>query len=259
MPFQQMNSLRIYQFELFRRPGLIHGIVSRHGGVSPAPWKSLNIGGNVGDDAQRVETNTLRIFDAFGIDPASKYDVWQSHSADYAIAEEPRGNALPKFADIILTSKPKIAIMMRFADCVPILLYDPAARVIGTVHAGCKGMILRAPQRAVQVMEETFGSNPEDLIVGIGPAICADCYPVGEEVRQSVVDTFAGNADKYMRYNKEIPHLDLWTMAEDQLVEVGVREIENAEICTAMNLEDWFSHRAEGGRTGRFASLIALE
>jgi YfiH family protein len=259
MPFWQIDSLKIYQFGIFNGYQLTHGIVTRRGGISPDPWKSLNVGASVGDDLVRVNENRDRIFRTLGRDPASRYDVWQVHSNNVQIVETPRGHAPPIQADIIVTNRPQVTLLMRFADCVPIFLYDPQIKAIALIHAGRLGLARRAPQVAVRALTEKYGSKPQDILAGVGPSICPDCYSVGEDVLHDFEATLGKDeADRYFHQEEDHYHLNLWKCAEDQLESMGVKQIENSGICTAMNLSDWYSHRAEKGRTGRFAAMLGL-
>jgi len=259
MPIQQVESFRFFQFETLSDPLLDHAIFSRHGGASPKPWHSLNVGSTVGDDSNRVRENRRRLFEVMGRDPDSLYDVWQVHSARYVIAREPRKKKPYQQADAILTDIPGITLLMRFADCVPIMLYDPVHRAIGLVHAGWLGTIRRVVQSAVRGMIDNYDCNPTEIRAGLGPSIGPDHYEVGEDVAARVRKTFARKAARYLRSNQDSVYFDLWTANHDQLRELGIRHIEKTGICTACHIEDWYSHRAENGRTGRFGALIGLK
>src|SRR5512140_3241218 len=125
MSFAHNNGVRYYTFDVF--PRTVHqAVFTRQGGVSPAPWASLNVGGTVGDDRQRVQENRIRSFAALGRRIESLFDVWPVHSADAVFADAPRPPEVDHTrADIILTDRPAVTLYMRFADCVPILLHDP--------------------------------------------------------------------------------------------------------------------------------------
>jgi YfiH family protein len=259
MPFQHINGLRYFHFDIFDGQAISHAIFTRHGGVSPMPWRSLNVGGTVGDDPVRVQENRRQVFMTLGRDVGSLHDVWQVHSANVVHAERPRGNAPPKKADIIMTSNPEITLFMRFADCVPIYLYDPQVPAICIAHAGWLGTVRRAAEVAVMAMKHTFGTSPENLLAGIGPSIGPDHYEVGEEVLTQFSSSFGTHASDHIVVEHRRSYLNLWS-ANRHLLEVqGVTEIETAGICTACENEDWFSHRAEHGETGRFAALLNLE
>lgn len=258
MPLHQVESFRFFQFETLTVPSLVHAIFSRHGGVSPKPWHSLNVGATVGDDHSRVRENRGRIFSLMKRDPDSLYDVWQVHSGRYVIANEPRKDRPFHQADAIITAAQEVTLLMRFADCVPIMLYDPGHHVIGLAHAGWLGTVRRIAQSAVQGMIENFNSDPTEIRAGLGPSIGPDHYEIGDDVVSKVRETFDDEAVRYLRSNHTSTYFDLWVANHDQLKQMGIRHIEIAGICTACHLEDWYSHRAESGHTGRFGALIGL-
>lgn len=259
MPQVSSNGLQIFQFEIFQAKPLKHGFFTRKGGVSPSPWKSLNVGGTVGDDPERVMENRRRIFDALDLDLESAYDVWQVHSADMVIAEGPRAGREYQRADIILTAVPEVTLFMRFADCVPIMLYDPIQHAIGLAHAGWLGTVRQTARVAVEGMRSHFGSDPADLLAGLGPAIGPDHYEVGSDVAEALEESFGQAADAHLHQRDRRTYLDLYSANRYLLQAAGVGRIEQAPICTACSVTDWFSHRAEGGRTGRFGALLSLD
>jgi len=259
MGFIEKDSLRYYQFESFKDLPVFHAILTRRGGVSQPPYDSLNTGGTVGDDPHAVLANHVHIFDTLGYDFDSRFDAWQVHGDRILCAKEPRGNDVPHpKADGILTDKRGVTLLMRFADCVPILLVDPIAPAVGIVHAGWKGTYQQIAQRAVEKMCACFGSKPENIYAGIGPSICQRCYQVGSEVVDLFSTHFGEDAQRYFFQQEERYFLDLWLTNRDILHQTGVRQIETSGICTACHVEDWFSHRAEAGRTGRFAVLMSI-
>lgn len=264
MPFAENNSIRYYRFTSFVEANVTHAIFTRHGGVSPKPWDSLNVGGTVGDHPSRVNENYKRALQVFGRTPESIFDVYQVHGAKAVCAEVPRQKYTPhQKADIILTNKKGITLFMRFADCVPVLLFDPKHLVIGIVHAGWKGTVKQAVSVAISVMKKQYSSNPVEILAGIGPSICKRHYEVGSDVIQFVEYVFGNNASKILskidgKLNNPKALLDLWTANRLILERTGVRSIEISNICTACHLEDWYSHRREQGKTGRFGVLISL-
>lgn len=261
MHIHESGELRYYTFESFDHYGLVHGLFTRHGGVSPAPWASLNLGGTLGDTRQNVVENRRRIFSAVGCPVESIFDSWQIHGREVICAEQPRPLDAPhQKADAILTRSPEITLFMRFADCVPILLYDPDHRVIGLVHAGWRGTVDRAAAAAVERMSARYGSRPADIIAGIGPSICVEHYEIGKspEVVETVREGFGNNADAVLHQIDGSVHFDLWKANQVVLEDAGVRQVEQSGICTFSNNQDWYSHRAEKGKTGRYGALIAL-
>ena len=264
MPFRQSDTIRYFTFESLSEGGLVHAAVTRQGGVSPEPWASLNVGGTVGDEAQRVLENRKRAFRSLSCSFESLYDVWQVHGKDVVCAQAPRPPETPHLrADAILTDRSGVTLFMRFADCVPIFLYDPARKVVGLVHAGWQGTVQRLAADAVRVMQDAYGSQPQDIRAGIGPSIGPHHYPVGPEVVLRVQDAFGQDAAGLLcasnggKENFGV-QFDLWGANRLILESAGVRQVEVPEICTACHIEDWYSHRGEQGRTGRFGALIAL-
>jgi YfiH family protein len=258
MSFQSSGGLRYFQFESFDK-SLSQAVFTRQGGISPEPWASLNLGGTVGDDPQRVSENRRRLLAALGRDPGTVYDVWQVHGVEVALAQAPRSPGSPHLqADIILTDQPGLILMMRFADCVPIFLHDPIHRAIGIVHAGWLGTVRGAASAAVQAMQAQFGTDPANLVAGIGPSIGPDHYEVGNDVTMQVRQAFGTDAPGLISMQNGRTHLNLWAANRLLLERAGVRNVEIAGLCTVCHNDDWFSHRAEHGRTGRFGAVIAL-
>jgi YfiH family protein len=257
MPFIQHNTLRYLQFDSLHTR---HAIFTRQGGVSPEPWGSLNVGGTVGDDLARVKENRLISFRALGCKPESIFDVWQVHSADVVCARAPRpSDESLRQADIILTNRPEVTLFMRFADCVPILVYDPRKAVIGVAHAGWMGTLRDVATRTIHAMHQNYDSNPADVIACIGPSIGPDHYEVGADVILQVMQKFGDESEQVLLSNNGKIHFDLWKTNKILLERAGVGRIEVAGICTACHTDDWYSHRAEKGRTGRFGALISLQ
>lgn len=259
MPFHQPDSIRYFTFESLDEAGVTHAVFTRRGGVSPEPWASLNVGGLRGDDPARVLENRVLSFRALGKSPETVYDVWQVHSAEVISTRTPRPASVPHLkADAILTDRLNVTLFMRFGDCVPILLFDPVHRVAGLAHAGWLGTVRGTITASVARMQAEYGSRPIDILAAIGPAIAAHHYAVGPEVVQQVQQVFGQDAEALFLRSDESVHFDLWSANRLLLEKAGVKRIEIAGICTACHLDDWYSHRGEGGKTGRFGALIAV-
>jgi YfiH family protein len=259
MPFSHSGSVRYYQFNSFDHPDVRHAVFTRRGGYSPKPWDSLNMGAMLGDDVERVIKNRKLAFQVIGRDPNSIHDLWQIHGAEIICVDSPRTNGKPHIkADGLLTDNPEVTLFLRFADCVPILLYDPIKKVVGLVHAGWQGTVNKIAKEAISSMVNQYGSQPADILAGIGPSISCKNYPIGAEVVDQVHTAFGDESDKVLFIKGTRTHFDLWEANRILLSRAGLHEIEIANICTADNLNDWFSHRGEEGRTGRFGALIGL-
>jgi polyphenol oxidase len=258
MPFKNSADIRYFQFDLFDR-GLTQAVFTRQGGVSAPPWTGLNLGGTVGDDPECVRRNRQLALEAIGRDPTTVFDVWQVHGTEVVIAVTPRMPAVPhQHADAILTDKPSITLLMRFADCVPVLLHDPGRGVAGIAHAGWMGTVLGTVRMAVDAMKMHFGCRPADIRAGIGPSIGPDHYEIGADVAAQVRSAFGSDASRLLELRDGATYFDLWSANRLHLERAGVEQIEVAGLCTACHTDDWFSHRAEKGRTGRFGAAIAL-
>jgi len=259
MTMKKSGGLSYFEFESFSRFPVHQGIFSRNGGVSPEPWRSLNLGGLSGDTRENIIENRRRIFSCFNLPVESIFDVWQVHGNRAICTESPRPlDQEHEKADVIFTNKPGITLFMRFADCVPLFFYDPQKHCIGVAHAGRIGTLNRIAADCVKTMQMNFGSNPEDIYVGIGPSIGPDHYEVKEDVIQHAEICF-NDLDNILEVDiNGKTTLNLWEANRRILIESGVKNIELAGICTACHTRDWFSHRAENGNTGRFGALLAL-
>jgi len=219
----------------------------------------LNVGRTVGDDPAAVAHNKRLMAQALDLPPESACTVWQVHSADtVVITEPPEPQEWLARADGLVTNCPGVALEMRFADCTPILLYDPVRRVIGLAHAGWRGTVAGAGPSAVRAMVEAFGCRPADILAGIGPSIGPGRYQVGNEVVDAVHRSFGSTDGLVHRAGDGSAYLDLWAANRQALLAIGVVQVEVAGICTADRTDEFYSYRAEKGRTGRFGAVLAL-
>ncbi len=255
----QKGTIKYYQFEIFPDDQIVQAVFTRQGGVSPVPWDSLNQGGTTGDSRERVIENRRLAFTSLGLSVESIFDVWQVHGSRIVSSEIPRNLEQPhEKADGIITKTKGITLFMRFADCVPILLYEPDKKVIAIVHAGWQGTVNRIAGSAVEKMVQVHGCKKGKILAGIGPSIGPDHYVVRDDVISRVKEAFPLLETSLLETRNEITTLNLWQANKVCLEEAGVEQIEIAGLCTACNLDDWFSHRAEGTKTGRFGVLFAL-
>ena len=264
MGFQSLGGIRFFSFEIFNGYNVHNAVLTRAGGVSRPPYASLNLGGTVGDQPAHVNQNKQIAFNAFGLTTECIYEVWQVHGDEVVCTDRPRQPGEPHLkADVILTNAPGVSLLMRFADCVPIFLFDPVRRVAGLAHAGWKGTVLKTAQRAVEGMSLHYGSRPGDILAAIGPSIAAHHYQIGEDVGTQVRNVFQDLSSELLSWvnggSRPGYVLDLWAANRLILEQAGVKDIEIAGLCTACNLNDWYSYRAEDSRTGRFGALIALQ
>lgn len=244
-------------------PGLRHAITTRHGGVSAAPFDSLNLGLHVGDDDAQVLANRGRVAQALGYEERDAVWAQQVHGANASVVTpRERGRGASFYADAICDSDALICASsgvpcwILVADCAPILLVHPARQVLAVVHAGWRGALSRITSRTLARMGEEFGVEAAEVRGGIGPCLCVECLEVGEEV--ALEPECAGASTCIVRAGFEKPHLDLRRVLLDDLKAAGVRE-ENVEVsgeCPRCLSHKYFSHRGENGKSGRFG-LVA--
>jgi YfiH family protein len=245
-------------------------VTTRHGGVSAGGYATLNLSFAVGDEAANVRENRRRAAAALGADPADFVFAAQVHgsraevvsAADRGRGTLTAGDAVGP-ADALVTATPGTVLAILVADCVPIVLYDPSAHVLGCVHAGWRGTVARTAQAALTAMC-SLGARPEDVVAGIGPSVAAGSYQVGEEVAGAARDAFGQQAQALLR---PAPAggpgqwlFDLPAANRHVLRTAGVPDgqIHVAATPTGPGPGLFFSHRAERP-CGRFALAARLE
>lgn len=256
---QPAASAPFYQApRLGEKEQLLQAIFTRQGGVSRAPYRSLNLGQSVGDDPAAVEANLHRVYDLLGISRQAVTYCHLTHSATvFPVSGRERGR-MAGYGDGLVTDQPGLILTMNFGDCVPLLFHDPVRKVVGLAHAGWRGTVQNVAGAMVRTMVSHFHCRPRDIIALIGPSIGPCCYEVGPDVRQAAAAAFSDSETLFSNRNGERAHFDLWAANHRQLVEAGAGTVMNAGLCTACRTDEFFSHRAEKGRTGRFGVFVGL-
>jgi YfiH family protein len=256
---QDADGLVTYRFESLPDQGgrVGHAVFTRLGGVSQPPFATLNVGATVGDDESAVAENHARIYNHLGLGADCVVTARQVHSNRVGVVTAADAGRVFAATDGLITDTPGLALLLRFADCQPILLYDPVHHALGLVHAGWRGIAQGIALRAVEAMQQTFGTKPGALIAALGPAIGPCCYSVGHEVA-SAMGYALPDWTQVMQPDGEHWRLDLPAANGQQLAAIGVRTVEQARLCTACHKDVFFSHRGDQGRTGRFAVVAYL-
>jgi hypothetical protein len=237
---------------------LVHGVTTRHGGVSAGHYSTLNLTKAVGDHPEAVEENLRRVATAFGFRREDFVSPTQRHGVNVRRVEKGDRGAVCESCDTLITDARGVPVLLRFADCTPVLIYDPAHRAFAVVHSGWRGTVKGAARAAVQALSASFGSRPADIVACIGPSIGPCCYEVGEEVVQAATAAFGGADGLLPQGSNGRRHFDLWAANRRWLEESGVDQIEIGGICTACRMDEFYSHRAERGKTGHFGAVMAL-
>lgn len=252
------NDLKILEFKNFKDSRLVHGVFTRHGGTSSSPFDSLNVGMHTGDDLSDVSENRKLIIQSMGMNPMvflrqvheDHIQVLKKDDNDLKDVFEPGKEVYT--ADGLITDIQGLALVIQMADCQAVVLYDPDKKVVANVHSGWRGSLKNIVGKCVDAMKDNFGCRPEDIIAGISPSLgpcCAEFVNYEDEI-----------PEQYWSYKSlDTPYFDFWKITKDQLMDKGVEEnkIENMNICTKCNTDDFYSYRGEK-KTGRFACVIGM-
>ncbi len=237
-----------------------HAFSTRQGGVSEAPFGSLNLGEAEGEEPERVRENRRRFFASADLSPGRVAEVRQVHGVNVIAAEEIAPESAAAEADGIMTDEPGVFLAVQTADCVPVLLADPEKRAVAAVHAGRRGTEAGVITSAVIRMKERYGTRAEDLIAALGPGISGKCYEVGDEC----IPPFRRRYPKWQELCIPLGGgrwlLDRPEAVRRQLVAAGVREerIGTAPHCTFSESSRFFSYRRDGAPTGRLLAAIGI-
>jgi len=242
-------------------PGLRHAFFTCEGGVSDGIYKSLNGGLGSQDDAANVAENRRRMAEQMGVAPELFLSVHQIHSPDAVVATGPWPGAKPR-ADAMVTRTEGLAIGVTAADCGPVLLVDPAARVIGTAHAGWKGALSGIVESTIGAMEK-LGAERGRIVAAIGPLIRQHSYEVGPEFVERFLETDAEHARFFVPSERDRHSMfDLASFIRMRLENAGVLMIDDIGVDTYSD-ERCFSYRRSVHRNepdyGRHVHAIALE
>ncbi|MGH3328747.1 MAG: peptidoglycan editing factor PgeF [Streptomycetales bacterium] len=232
-------------------PAAYFAFTDRHGGVSTRPYTERNLGRGVGDDDAAVLENRRRTARELGLDPDRVLWMRQVHGNRAVVATAPWEGEPPE-ADGLVTDTPGLALAVLVADCTPVLLADPEARVVAAAHAGRPGLARGIVPAVVERMTD-LGARPENIVAATGPAVCGSCYEVPQEL-QDVVAGVVPEARSTTRWGT--PALDVPGGVWAQLRSAGVARGERNDTCT-LESSDHYSYRGDG-RTGRFAGYVWL-
>lgn len=262
---RRLKSIKFIEAPNIGETGLVtHAFCTRLGGVSQNSFRSLNFSKKAGDSRKNVGKNLEIWANAFNIDPAGLLTVDQVHSDRILAIKEKTPKSIygrKLDYDAIITDQRGVFIGVLTADCLPIILLDPRKKVVGIIHAGWQGTSLKITHKTVKAISSTFGSLPQDLLVGLGPAIGSCCY----EVDRPVVNFFKTSHTNWSLFIKPTKNqkwtLNLSLLNQEQLLEAGILEknIYFADLCTSCNDRLFFSHRRDKGKTGRQLSFIGLK
>ncbi|MFF5566809.1 peptidoglycan editing factor PgeF [Streptomyces sp. NPDC012623] len=233
--------------------GAHFAFTDRWGGVSAAPYDQLNLGGAVGDDSAAVLANRERAAKSLALDPARVVWMNQVHGREVAVVEGPwTGEDIPA-VDALVTAGRGTALAVLTADCVPLLLADPAAGVVAAAHAGRPGLVAGIVPAAVEAMI-ALGARPEGITALSGPAVCGRCYEVPAAMRDEVAAAVPAAG---CETGWSTPAVDIVAGVHAQLADLGVKDRRRSEVCT-LESPDHYSYRRDR-TTGRLAGYVWLD
>jgi len=249
----------LYRFTSLKKYNtLLHAVTKKS---SLYPYR-LSLALHTGEAKQEIIGNREQIAKQLGADKGFHFVVAdQTHSDHIKVIGERQTKGWGSMDDAIedcdalITQEKKVILTILTADCVPILLYDPKKEVVAAVHAGWKGTKAKIAAKTVLKMQELFDSNVEDIVAAVAPSIGRCCYEVGEDVAKHFFDTSEGFTQKGDKFMLDLPYINKY-----QLLDAGVKEsnIEMSGVCTACEVEAYFSYRKEQGCSGRFMSMIGM-
>lgn len=267
--FEEKDELKLIKFSHFEKyPNFVYFITTRIAGNSSGQLASLNLGFQEYDSPGNVIKNRQSLAKHHNIPFDSFIFLRQTHSNNIKIvdtSDKAKGllsktTAIQDTDGYILTT-PDICPVVMTADCVPVILFDPIKNIAGVFHAGWRGTLKLIVQKGLRIMQNNYATNPNDVLVSIGPSIGPCCYEVGNEVIEEVKKIFPKNFNELIiNKENEKTHFDLWAANKIQLIQEGVVEsnIIICNSCTYHNPETFFSYRFSKGITGRMGTGIYL-
>ena len=233
-------------------PQIIAAESTRHGGVSPAPYASLNLGMSTADAPENVTENRSRFWKGLGIEPEQVATSHQIHGSDVLVVLQPGQYT---GYDALITRQKGIVLAVTIADCTPILIYDAKNEAVSAIHAGWRGTVQHIVAKTLDRMRQEFGTSPADCYAYVGTCIDACSFEVGEEVAEQFPEAHRQSiptAGKYL--------VDLKKANFDQLLSSGVKKdrIQISIYSTVLHNPDYFSYRHESGQTGRMLACIGI-
>jgi len=241
---------------LLEFPKLIHGFTTRGGGASLPPMDSFNLGRQPGWESTWEDASTNReiLCAALALSVERLVVPGQVHSPSVVWASQPESF---RQVDGVATNEANLPILLHFADCVPIVLYDWHEQIVAVAHAGWRGTASGIAVVALKLMESK-GANRRHIAAAIGPAIGSCCYPTGDEVVEQV-SASGRQARKFIEFRNGKGHPDLKAINALQLLEAGIAKTDVASFCTACRDDLFYSHRKSGGKTGRHGAIAAIK
>ena len=266
---RKAGGIRLVEYNILRKHPEVYAFSTyRQGGVSTGAYASLNCTPYVGDDPLCVLQNKKILLNALPHCPREWVIPWQTHGIDILNIDEDWLTATPEKRhhllqgiDAIITDKPGVCLCISTADCIPILIYDPAHQVIAAVHAGWRGTVNHLVLRTLRRMHELYGTEANNVLACIGPGISWEAFEVGDEVFDAFHKAgYPMHAIANYKPSRGKHYINLPEANAIQIKSFGTHYsfIEDCHLCTYTHHEDFFSARRLGTKSGRILSGIML-
>lgn len=264
----EKNGVVYLTFPKLAAAGVRHGFSTRMGGVSKGYLGTMNLSFTRGDREENVRENFRRIADAIGFREEQLVFSAQVHETKIRkVTAANRGEGITKETapgiDGLATDEADVPLYTSYADCVPLLFYDPQKKVVAMAHSGWRGTAARIGAKMAHFMEKEYGSRAENIIAAVGPSICRKCYEVSEDVAQAFREAFRPEQFPLLFDEKGQGkyQLDLWEANRIILTEAGIlpEHLDVTDLCTCCNHDKLFSHRASHGKRGNMGCFMCLD
>ena len=238
-----------------------HAFTTRLGGSSQAPMSNFNLGRHIDDELIRQDAmaNRKSLCQALSADHQRLIVPGQVHSATVvSCVDVPEKNALQN-VDAVATNTRALPVLLHFADCVPVILFDPTSMTVAVIHAGWRGTAGMIVKNGVKELVSKYGARASNIKAAIGPAISSCCYPTSFDAAEQLAKTVSDSSSFFVVKPGEQPRPDLKAINAMQLLESGVGEVDVTDLCTACLPDLFYSHRQSGGKTGRQGAIAMLK
>ncbi len=245
---------------------ITHAFSTRLGGVSIAPFHGLNLGRSRNDDPNHVRENYMRFSNATNCNVQNIVMVQQVHSDTVILLTKEDAfsdlySPTSYEADALVTNCPNLTLAVFYADCVPVLLYDPVKKAIAAIHSGWRGTSKHITGRAIETMQTEFGSQLEDILIAIGPSIGPCCFETHEDVPNAMRASFGNSISSHITPLENGKYqVDISSIISHSLVSMGVpkNNITQSHLCTTCHPNLFWSHRSMGDARGNQCAMIQI-
>jgi len=279
---RQYDELELLQSPLLNseeKHGLLHAFTTRHGGQTPAPYESFNLGRHVANGQLKEDALANRevLCRVLGFNYGHLKVPGQVHSGNVVQILDAVSNPDLSGVDALTTSITAVPLLLHFADCVPVMIYERKKKLLAIAHAGWRGTAQSIVKNSVELLVRTMGGDPAHMIAAVGPAIGTCCYPTGDDVADKLLSTVApensssSNSSLGSESVRALLAARLVVRGDDgsvrpnlkainalQLLQVGVAEVDVSNLCTACKPDLFYSHRQSGGVTGRQGAIACM-